>query len=132
MVMGTPVQSSVTDTPPSSGTPGTSPTEPEAESGTSSRALATLPKNAEASQAALQVLVDSLRSTGLGITITGEGRIITFPMASESVVDKLEIVEGTSAWHYHNNPLYSDCVLEIEGLPRMHASAGEAHMMCFD
>jgi hypothetical protein len=62
----------------------------------------------------------------VGITITGEGKIITFPMASESVVDKLEIVEGVDAWQYHNNSFHSDCVLEIEGLPRMHASAGEA------
>jgi hypothetical protein len=68
--------------------------------------------------------VDGLRTTGLGVTITGEGKIITFPMASDAVVDKLEVFEGTDAWHYHNNPLYSDCVLEIEGLPRMHASAG--------
>jgi hypothetical protein len=62
----------------------------------------------------------------VGITVTGEGRIITFAMASEVEVEKLKIVEGTDAWHYHNNSFYSDCVLEIEGLPRMHASAGEA------
>jgi hypothetical protein len=89
-----------------------------------SKALAALTKDTDASQAALQVLADRLRSTGVGITITGEGRIITFPMASESVVEKLEIVKGVDAWQYHNNPLYSDRVLEIEGLPRMHASAG--------
>jgi hypothetical protein len=70
--------------------------------------------------------MDCLRSTGVGIAVTGEARVITFPMASDGEVDKLELVEGIDAWQYHNNPLYSDCILEIEGLPRMHASAGEA------
>jgi hypothetical protein len=77
------------------------------------------------SQVELQALVDRFRSTGTGITITGNGRVITFPMASDPEVDKLKIVEGIDALQYHNSAFHSDCILEIEGLPRMHANAGE-------
>lgn len=99
-------------------------TEPDPEVGPDTGATRASSRETGPSQVELQALVDRFRSTGTGITITGEGRVITFPMATDAVVDKLEIVEGNNAWHYHNNPLYSDCVLEIEGLPRMHASAG--------
>jgi hypothetical protein len=101
-------------------------TEPDPEVGPHTGVIGASLRENGPSQVELQALVDRFRSTGTGITITGEGKIITFPMGSESVVDKLEIVDGVEALQYHNNAFYSDCILEIEGLPRMHASAGEA------
>jgi hypothetical protein len=99
-------------------------TQPDPEVGPDTGAISTSLSETGPSQVELQALVDRFRSTGTGITITGEGRIITFPMASDAVVEKLEIVKGVDAWQYHNNSFYSNCMLEIEGLPRMHASAG--------
>jgi hypothetical protein len=102
-------------------------TEPDPEVEPDTGAISAASRETGPSQVELQTLVDRFRSTGTGITITGEGRVITFPMASDAVVGKLEIVKGTDAWQYHNNSFYSDCILEIEGLPRMHGNAGEAH-----
>jgi hypothetical protein len=101
-------------------------TEPDQEVGPDTGVISASLRETGPSQAELQALVDRFWSTGTGITITGEGRVITFPMDSDAVVGKLEIVKGTDAWQYHNNSFYSDCILEIEGLPRMHAIAGEA------
>lgn len=71
----------------------------------------------------IQGILDRFRGMGIGFTVTGEGKAVAFHLTGSP--REVVIIEGPEAWQYHDNPLFSDCVLEIEGLPRMHACAGE-------
>lgn len=71
----------------------------------------------------IQGMLDRFRGMGIGFTVTGEGKAVAFHLTGSP--REVVIIEGLEAWQYHDNPLFSDCVLEIEGLPRMHACAGE-------
>lgn len=78
-------------------------------------------------QADVQALVDRLRGMGIGFTVTGEGKAVTFPLNEPA--PEVVILEGPDAWQYHDNAMYSDCVLEVEGLPRMQACAGKGPLV---
>jgi hypothetical protein len=78
----------------------------------------------------VQALIERFRGMGIGFTVTGEGKAVTFPLKEPA--PEVVILEGPDAWQYHDNAMYSDCVLEVEGLLRMQACAGKGGLVTVD